>query len=745
MKLTTFHATRNDGGNLINLFIDVARIKNFCEQLKPIIDMFEKVKVAAVIGKSGIGKSTLLNALITKRLVDCRIPIPTDQPLFTSASETENQNRRITEANTFTGCTMGMDTYFMNCAGVLHIFIDVQGITGNETEVEPIVILFCHYISDLIIVNVEDIDVQTFYLLNSISKYNQDFQNASLKHKPHIVYRSTNRSYQMRDSLMQTHYNTMMLPKADSHHTIRTCLKSYFTSTVPPCVWSASPDSETLQKFNRTKDVFEFMKSTNNYETMCKQLLNILDNIPERTNNFTDILLTSAEIINKNFSRLYVNGIEGFDHFQLDEKMSQWFHNEISEMGRYRDLLKQPKIEDCTEESYVLLKNREHRIQMCKEEFKSIFAGSANLEKGLESFAHIIESWFQKLQAQFDSYVRNIVADARNYIKEELKKIPIASSKSEWMDMKSFNELANTSIDKHLVANEVLMKIFQNFKAEYQKVSDKFAEHHEHFYANLRTTVDNCRKLIRDNKQNITNRINVYASRLDVSYSEITDLLLNEIQEEFLIIFDHNIVTRLNIFDVERKTKLMNIDENCNKKILLPIPYFTPAFDNNNELRGLKETTVGLDYVDIPVTEHNIFVMFEDLRKAYDMNKNKFDTLRKKSIPEALRNYNSKPYNERLEIFESINSKNDGDLYLIETDFINSENIGSQIFRNHDENLHIMTLEVFKARFGETFTKWYKLYKTLDNEREKRYIRDNIWDKYMDEYLNVKYRQLKIK
>jgi hypothetical protein len=137
--------------------------------------------------------------------------------------------------------------------------------------------------------------------------------------------------------------------------------------------------------------------------------------------------------------------------------------------------------------------------------------------------------------------------------------------------------------------------------------------------------------------------------------------------------------------------------------------------------------------------------MFEDLRKAYDMNKNKFDTLRKKSIPEALRNYNSKPYNERLEIFESINSKNDGDLYLIETDFINSENIGSQIFRNHDENLHIMTLEVFKARFGETFTKWYKLYKTLDNEREKRYIRDNIWDKYMDEYLNVKYRQLKIK
>ena len=54
-----------------------------------------------------------------------------------------------------------------------------------------------------------------------------------------------------------------------------------------------------------------------------------------------------------------------------------------------------------------------------------------------------------------------------------------------------------------------------------------------------------------------------------------------------------------------------------------------------------------------------------------------------------------------------------------------------------------MNADVFRAKFGETFTKWYKLYKQSDNDLERRYIRENIWSKYMDEYLGVKARQLK--
>jgi tRNA A37 threonylcarbamoyladenosine biosynthesis protein TsaE len=93
IKLTTFAANKNKDGNLINLFIDSANIRSFCDKLKKIAKQFDTVKVTTVIGKSCIGKSTLMNALIAKIFIESKIPSP-DYNIFTSASETENQNRQ---------------------------------------------------------------------------------------------------------------------------------------------------------------------------------------------------------------------------------------------------------------------------------------------------------------------------------------------------------------------------------------------------------------------------------------------------------------------------------------------------------------------------------------------------------------------------------------------------------------------------------------------------------------------------
>lgn len=737
-KLTVFRSTRNEENkNIINLEINLEIIRDFATALKSLNT--KNVKVLTIIGKTNSGKSTLLNCLLSKIFMDYyrqsggftsdKYSIA-NQNIFESASEMDNIKRRINAKNIQTGCTYGMDTYLLRGSekDSYYLFVDVQGICGYETDVEPIVILLSYYISDLMIVNTVDLDATSFQLLDSIKKYNNEFQNASLCNKPHILFRSADRKPNTIDAIVNTQYSTMMEDRLDSHQQIRMCLKNYFTPTAPPYVWSEYPSTISLNT-SKNKDNIAFMLNTTNYEKMCDTILKIFDSIPSQTKDLSQILIDKSELINHSFSKLDASVFE-MDKSTIEEKMKQWFRIELEKNGSYSDLKQPLIIENCSEDTYTLLNNRKNRIQACKDDFKTTFMTSPNLNVGLEVFKNNIEQKFEHLQEVFNSHVKNVLQYVQKNVRERINNIEISNTTDTWMALNEYMKLVDIYIDERLVSKEARFQLLQNFEHQYYKISEKFSLFREEFINNVKTRIEACKTRIKEqkNKQIIINNLNRYIDKLELKHHDIVCILLNEIQEEFQIIFDYEII------DVE--TKLPKADEKCNRCILTPISYYKLEFDIDGSIKDIKGSIKGNGYVNITNIELQLFSMFDELRNLYMNNKTHFENVRKSELPKILKLYNAKGDCKKAELFHKIEYL---DLYMLDRAFDIDNSFPSQLLFSIPESWNIMTYDQFKNHFGEQFVKWYKIYKKIPDENGKTYIMEKfLFEEFVKKYYSMK-------
>jgi hypothetical protein len=140
-KITEFISTVNsDEKKTVNVEINTKLISEFIARHKEIGKI---VKVITMIGVSRSGKSAFLNCLTTYITGQKSNLAP-----FKSLSFANSHGKDV---------TIGANGYVLAIPkeDATYLIIDIQGIAGQFSAADPLVLLFCYYISDLFILSVD--------------------------------------------------------------------------------------------------------------------------------------------------------------------------------------------------------------------------------------------------------------------------------------------------------------------------------------------------------------------------------------------------------------------------------------------------------------------------------------------------------------------------------------------------------------------------------------------------------------
>lgn len=700
-QITEFKSGENEYGSVLNVNINM--IQEFYMQNRQAFDQRRRGKIITCIGDYGIGKSTTLNAL-------CSFAIKSGIKPFVSASKSDTTKRQIVR-NTIAGCTKGLQGAIIETKDECALFIDVQGLLSLESQTDPIVLLYCYGISDIIIVNIQEkFDDRSLEILDLITKYSKYFKEASCSHKPHILFRVMNADADTNSHVLNAQYGSMILEKNMYQKVTKFYADNYFNKTNPPFIWTGRPDAALIKEYDRSGNIVEFMANTKGYASACEEFWNTIYNqVPCRTISLMQHLIDTAESINASFSKLTFGPID-IDDRCGDNAMKEWLDSMLNNSGKYYNLTQLPDIMNCSSDTHTVIRNREYLVSEFEKEYVRLFANSKSFNYGMGIFKTRIKDIYDQMVEIFKTH-RMIVT---KNIKEKIKQVidnNIQVSEKTWISSDFFNETISAIIGQHKVSHTIGTEILEEIHNQGNVITAKFLKYREVFLNSINMHVNNYKNYIYEQKRKYINFINEYIGKLEYKYADIIGQYLREMSDKYDI-----------IIDIEDKSIL----------VLVGISQYNIQFDEDYNMVDIKENDM-INRSYISHTDTDLLKNYTELRYLCESYEAKFADARKKAIPNILTDINRLPHDQLLLVYSQISHNN---LYMF--NFEKDDSIEFKIMSSNPSNMEIMNQSTYNSRFPDRIRKIHAVFISTVDDSEREYCRTLLIRLLSEETLYIK-------
>jgi ribosome-binding ATPase YchF (GTP1/OBG family) len=246
-------------------------------RLEPLdgIPNLESVKVLSILGKARMGKSTFLNAIVSKLQ-------EMDVKVFNCQTGIEH-------------CTIGVDYYFIPDHNLL--LLDSQGLANGDAQHDPALLLFIYLISDVIIFNDSKIlQNEALKLIEPICAFMTYIED--MDKKPHLVFRLSDGKL-VKDT--KKNLENVLAPHEDQYQSIRNSIVELFEDPIQ-LVKTETLDraEENLMDNNSYLDLLAIQE--NGFDRTISHILELLDttkpkpNILQNLPKIVDMINTNSKI-----------------------------------------------------------------------------------------------------------------------------------------------------------------------------------------------------------------------------------------------------------------------------------------------------------------------------------------------------------------------------------------------------------------------------------------------------------------
>ncbi len=351
------------------------------------LDVEGNFVIVCMIGQSRYGKSSFLNCLtstIMKKNMAC----------FKSMSVKESKACDVTK---------GMQYYRIDVTTESgrnggYIIIDVQGIAGTQSEIDPALLMYCYFISDIIIVNCgKTLDTSVLKMLEPISTLRTKIQIAQ-PNQPSLIFRLMDVDDYDNETAKQC-FTAMMTDREDQVHGVRLCLRELFMFDEVPVIYTERPDKADIRLLDSGK-IMEFLSRNESFSLACKKVFNrITESQWSTTTNIQTYLREQAAIVNENRSHINASTFDVTSRITQEDIM-EWIHGTVftkdntpAVKSSVPDELKTPiGISTCHTADYEKVLQRQERINACVAAYNERFhdAPSDIFKQGRDALSGII-------------------------------------------------------------------------------------------------------------------------------------------------------------------------------------------------------------------------------------------------------------------------------------------------------------------------------------------------------------------
>jgi hypothetical protein len=440
------------------------------------LDIDTRFVTICMIGQSRNGKSSFLNCLtsvIMKRNISC----------FKSLSVKESKACDVTK---------GMQFYqFMDGhpkEKTHYLIVDAQGLAGTQSEVDPALLMYCYFISDIIVVNCgKTLDTSVLKMLEPISALRTKISTTNPT-KPSLMFRLMDVDDYDNETAKQC-FDVMMTDREDQVHGVRLCLRELFLFDEIPVIYTERPDKNDIRLLD-TGNITKFLERNASFTNACKKIHNRIMMSNCVRGNIQKFLIDQAKIVNENKDHINAGTFDATSRITQDDIL-EWIHGTtfakngaIAVKSNVPDELKTPiGITTCHTSDYEKVLEREKKINECIDKFKERFdyAPSDIYEQGYAALENIIKpplntaleictksSWKEfhtcltsanhLLTAKFDLVVFNEIEEEENYEEKSLEDLVALVDKLINFDEKTFE---TQCVDERLgkLMNHISQKI----------------------------------------------------------------------------------------------------------------------------------------------------------------------------------------------------------------------------------------------------------------------------------------------
>lgn len=701
-KLTQFTIDEKQSGAIS---IDIDLINKFIRKYKN-----EKVKIVTIIGLERQGKSAFLNCLISTLLNKQCAP-------FEVKSAIDSRYNAV---------TTGVDCVYLHEYNLL--ILDVQGICGLRSEVDPVVMLFIYCISTHIIINTHMmLNTQTLNMLQFMMHKLPEMEKASETNKPKLIFRIYDCPAGTTYMSIIDNYDMMMKPRNDTVKKIRESIAQLFSlpygknyTVIPIIAYSFVPATYSLQLID-AGNVQEFLKNEKQYAKSCSELVEILVDDTAHIDLF-DILNHANAIMNNN---------------QVEELVTP--HQEIA--NNWIDIEKtiymiDLDIKSCSQIDEDKINTRRANLDKLYNSFIDAFSGypESTIIYGVELLKMHLEPFYQRAQFKFTNFMNEynmsvvypLVMNIYNNII-----VKDSTAPSYWVEdryredvLKKFINDRNYSkicLDKlSSLLNELAKWIFEAHKQRYETYIIRYNKTVEKITGTLEI-------------KNIHVLMQPYIDQITVPYSKVMLEIMNRYKEEIdppSDVFKDGLQWLKNIWQAEKKESECDITIEVNEykyQLSLNIHDFDIEAVLVSSTQQKKSSKSELT---------SLLCKFGNAIKDYETE---FYELRYKEMPLLLAPINRMPLAEKIDNYKKI--KFNGRLHFLLYDVLGdniynastSGRIDLYLFRSIKGNENILTEKEFKENYHPKVQAMYNA--RVYNSLYASYVSDNIFRVFVDNHL----------
>lgn len=514
----------------VNVVNDIATTEIILgDTLKKLNDNSRNIAVVSILGPSRKGKSAFLNCVLS-------FLHKKDVHAFTSQSVKLAEGKDV---------TTGMNYYVQPMKGTTdYMFIDVQGLGGVHSEQDPSVLMFCYYISDLIIVNwAQLVDSSALQMLMPIAALTAKLKTKTTK-RPYIMFRVLDAVDDYDDDLAKKNFSVMMEKRKDQINGVRESIRELFIIPDKPVIWTEQPDKATKLKFDKGdfSDVLN-IKDDYHFVAACSSVFDILQKIKGNNKVISDIKQHVAEINGQNS---IINPVIFDTSSRINkEDIETWINGTTIENDGEEKLpsqipeeLKIPlNITSANEPMYELCMARRNAIDTVYNSYEKRF-GKAPPDvrnKGLLTIKSMLEKHYETAYEKCKEHAYNTLASLHKSCEPSIMGFDFASA---------FLSTNIKQVDAYFTQLDKLIKesnLAQYWKIELYKicVNDKntiikhLTRYNDEFVKKF--------NIERNSKYNDANlyivnlqaTLNTYYEKIELRFSDIIEAVVNEFEEKF--------------------------------------------------------------------------------------------------------------------------------------------------------------------------------------------------------------------
>jgi len=359
------------------------------------IPNLESVKVLSILGKARMGKSTFLNAIVSKLCQE-------NVKVFNCQTGIEH-------------CTIGVDYCYLPEQNLL--LLDSQGLANGDAQHDPALLLFIYLISDIIIFNDSKIlQNEALKLIEPICAFMTYIED--MEQKPHLIFRLSDGKL-VKDT--KKNLDNVLAAHEDQYQSIRNSIVELFEEPIQ-LVKTETLDRNEENLMDNCNYLDMLAIPDNGFDNTIEHILSVLSTTKSKPNVLSK-LSDIVEMINTN-SKITIDKLDVVGLLATNEVMS-WV-NEVDPS------LYAPLTVNGTQEQYEKvveprIADVKKKIAAFKRRFNKVSANLKNkhlsaLEQKLQEPIRIAkENSEQKAEAMVAFAVANYLNN--NYILKELDSI----------------------------------------------------------------------------------------------------------------------------------------------------------------------------------------------------------------------------------------------------------------------------------------------------------------------------------